>query len=840
MKLPFRSAISLTLLVGMCLIALAVVASYLSVSSLFEGARLESQAQAAAGMAQATITDAKAAESLQRRYLLTGASSDFAAYEQARLQLRSAIDRVKALQPGAALTNGPALAALMSRQIELMDQAVQARQQTGLEAATALMANEANRQLHADIDGLVAQLAAGEASRREAAEQKSRRSSGTTKRLILLGGVLSLLLFGWTVLIMRRSQAQHRRIRSQLSDSEAMSRAVTESMAEGLVTATQDGLIVNANAAARQMFGHQLEAMVGREVNMLLPPRYRMGFDAFYGALGRRSPGFREWDVQVRGFRRDESEFPVNVSFGDVTAGGRRLFTAIIHDITESTRAASALRDSEAQMRQMTDAVPALIAYVDKDERIQFQNRSYEELFGQARTEVQGKTVAEVIGPELYAQVQPYIREVLEGKPVRYEREHAMPGGELREYVVNYFPRYGEGEEAKQVIGFFTLGTDVTELKRIDRMKSEFVSTVSHELRTPLTSIRGSLGLVWGGVTGELPEQARNLVGIAKSNCERLIRLINDILDSEKIESGKMRFELQALELEPLLELAIAANEGFSAQHNVQLQLRVPPHALRIHVDSDRLIQVITNLLSNAIKFSPSGGRVLVAASALKNRIRVEISDKGPGIPEEFRDRIFQKFSQADSSDTRLKGGTGLGLNISKAIMERMDGTMGFVTETGAGSTFFLELPEWREAPPVTAPASLYGLDRPRILVCEDDPDVARLISIILDKAGFDADIAHTAEQARDHLKMESYAAMTVDIQLPYENGLELIAEIRKQGSTAELPVVVVSVISEEARLHGNHHDLAISDWVEKPLDEQRLVRCVRRAVKRSRAEVGG
>jgi signal transduction histidine kinase len=146
----------------------------------------------------------------------------------------------------------------------------------------------------------------------------------------------------------------------------------------------------------------------------------------------------------------------------------------------------------------------------------------------------------DVLGPQLYDQVKGHVGEALAGYSVRYEREQATPGGERRDYVMNYFPRYGEGDEQGKVIGFSSLGNDVTELKRIDRMKSEFVSTVSHELRTPLTSIRGSLGLISGGVTGELPAQAKNLVGIAKSNCERLIRLINDILDSEKIESGKM------------------------------------------------------------------------------------------------------------------------------------------------------------------------------------------------------------------------------------------------------------------------------------------------------------
>ncbi|MGH6640232.1 MAG: PAS domain S-box protein, partial [Polaromonas sp.] len=840
MKLPFRGSINLALYLGlglMVLIGLGSAASYLTLNSLIRDAQQETRTQETVILMERVVSGIKTAESLQRRYLLTGTAKDLAAYQQARAGVRQALLRGRAAQPA---TDGHqdwrTLESAVARRIELMEQAVTARQQAGLEAATAIVGSEPNRQLHDEIDALVHRINSTEALTLEHAKAGTRQTAQTVKLLILWGGLLSLGVLAWAILMIIRSQAEHRRLEARLSDSEAMGRAVTESMAEGVVTATQDGVIVNANAAALQLFGYGLDDLVGRKVAMLLPTRYQMGFTAFFGALASRPRGFRESDTKVLGLRRDGTEFPANVSFGDATVGGRRLFTAIIHDTTESSRIGEALRDSEAQLRQLTDTVPALIAYIDKQQRFQFHNKAYEEAFGLARKQIHGKTMLEVMGPAFYAGVQSHVLEALAGYPVRYEHEQVTASGERREYVMNYFPRYGEDNEQDQVIGFFAQGNDVTELKRIDRMKSEFVSTVSHELRTPLTSIRGSLGLVWGGVTGELPEKAKSLVGIAKNNCERLIRLINDILDSEKIESGKMRFELQTLELAPLMELALAANEGFAAQHNVKLVLRTPRVPVQVNVDSDRLIQVVTNLLSNAIKFSPAEGLVQIVVRRESGRVRVEISDSGPGIPEEFRGRIFQKFSQADSSDTRQKGGTGLGLSISKAILERMEGSIGFTTESAVGTTFFFELPEWREAPPVTAPMSLYAVARPRILVCEDDPDVARLIGMMLDKGGFDADMAHTAAQARDYLKMESYAAMTVDIKLPYENGLELIRELRREKRTAELPVLVLSVTAAEARLHGNHQALAISDWLEKPLDEQRLLQCLRRAIKSSRA----
>jgi PAS domain S-box-containing protein len=367
---------------------------------------------------------------------------------------------------------------------------------------------------------------------------------------------------------------------------------------------------------------------------------------------------------------------------------------------------------------------------------------------------------------------------------------------------------------------------DISEFKRVDQMKSEFVSMVSHELRTPLTSIRGSLGLIAGGVAGSLPEPVRNLVDIAKNNCERLIRLINDILDTEKIESGKMGFELKEVELGRLLEAAIAANEGFAAQHNVTLTLAAPEEPVPVNVDGDRLNQVITNLISNAVKFSPAGKAVEVSLGRHAGWARVEIRDHGGGIPEEFRVRMFQKFSQADSSDSRSRGGTGLGLNISKAIVERLGGNIGFETPEDGGTRFYFQLPTLLRA------EDIGGVEpgRPVVLVCEDDPQIASVIAGMLDKAGFAADLAFTAAEARRRALRGMYAAMTVDLRLPDQHGVALIRTLREAPVTAELPIIVVSAICEEGRLQLNDQSNTVSEWLEKPIDENKLMTAVRLA----------
>lgn len=236
---------------------------------------------------------------------------------------------------------------------------------------------------------------------------------------------------------------------------------------------------------------------------------------------------------------------------------------------------------------------------------------------------------------------------------------------------------------------------DITERKKVDRLKNEFVSVVSHELRTPLTSIRGSIALLLGGKMGEFPEKAMKLLNIADKNCDRLLLLINDILDIEKIESGKMRFNMQSVNINKLVHDAITNNRLYADKYHVSIIAKNTCENLLVHGDSDRLMQVLTNLISNAAKFSNANGVVEVSVELNNNNenVRISVRDHGVGISPDFRPRIFQKFSQADSSSTRGKSGSGLGLSISKAIIEKHNGVLSFESIPGQGATFYFDLP---------------------------------------------------------------------------------------------------------------------------------------------------
>lgn len=231
---------------------------------------------------------------------------------------------------------------------------------------------------------------------------------------------------------------------------------------------------------------------------------------------------------------------------------------------------------------------------------------------------------------------------------------------------------------------------DITERSRLEQAKNEFVSIVSHELRTPLTAINGSLGLILGTVRSQLTPTLLNLIEIANRNGLRLLALINDLLDMEKLMAGKMALSSSPHAVTPLVRYSVELIAPFSREHQVQIIFEPGTDAL-IRVDADRFNQAMSNLLSNAIKFSPTGGRVWVNTRLQEGRIRISIRDEGPGIPDAFRARVFEKFAQADSADNRQKGGTGLGLAISRELIERMDGSIGYHTEMGKGTEFFLE-----------------------------------------------------------------------------------------------------------------------------------------------------
>ena len=390
-----------------------------------------------------------------------------------------------------------------------------------------------------------------------------------------------------------------------------------------------------------------------------------------------------------------------------------------------------------------------------------------------------------------------------------------------------------------KVLGAVTVIHDVTELKNTEKLKNEFVSIVSHELRTPLTSIRGSLGLLVSGMMGEFPDKAKKLIEIANNNCERLLLLINDLLDIEKIEAGKMDFQLSKADLNQVVKETIDSNKMYAERFGVSIELMPSESNIQVLVDSSRLMQVLSNLISNACKFSPKDGKIIVTVEQKNANARVSVSDNGPGISAEFKPRIFQKFSQADSSATRGKGGTGLGLNISKTIIGKLGGTLDFMSNPNEGTTFYFDLPVSYETPVqiMDSITAMHGVTR-RLLICEDDQDQSDYLKLLLESAGFIVDVAPTVAEAKVLLATHEYKALLLDLILPDQDGIAFIRELRANERTVNLPIIVISVIAQTGRALLSGDAVSVIDWLDKPIDFNKLLTSINRVKKKSDTSV--
>ncbi|SNS69556.1 MULTISPECIES: response regulator [unclassified Azospirillum] len=533
----------------------------------------------------------------------------------------------------------------------------------------------------------------------------------------------------------------------------------------------------------------------------------------------------------------------------DGRVGGIIIFTEFI---TERKEAESEIRHLATHLQVMLDSADAAFISTDVDGTIQIFNRGAERMLGYEAHELIGRQTpvlfhdpAELAGvlnrlrQEGIAINSPFealVHDARQGRPSQREWTMVDRDG-------NRFPallsvnalRSADG----QIQGFLGIANNISQLREADRLKAEFISTVSHELRTPLTAIRASLGMVNSGLFGDLPEEARQLTDIAQQSTERLIRLINDLLDIEKIASGKMRFEMKPHQLRTLLRQTVQDNEALAGRAGVTLQLEEGLSEATVQGDADRLVQTFTNLVSNAVKFSPAGSSVRISVTGLRpNWVRVSIIDQGCGIPEEFRPRIFQRFAQADSSDSRAKGGTGLGLAITREIVERHGGQVSFETTVGNGTRFHVDLPVLDDLP-VTAlladDEAEAGAAMPaaQVLVCEDDPDIARLLGLMLSQAGFEAVLATDGEEALRLLRERRFDAMTLDLLLPDVSGLTLFDKIRALPAGRDLPIIIVSAIADQGRETLNGEAVGIIDWLAKPIDPDRLIRAIGRAIAR-------
>jgi PAS domain S-box-containing protein len=415
--------------------------------------------------------------------------------------------------------------------------------------------------------------------------------------------------------------------------------------------------------------------------------------DAFHDAVRKAAAGEQALDRVVRVVRPD-GEMPCLHLRGEleVDAAGTpvRLF-GTAQDVTELERVSRALRESEERYRRMVEAAGDIIYEADVEGRFTYANPATLRILGYETGEVIGRRYTALMRADYHAvAAEFYARQVRERLATTYFEFPAVTRGGSEVWIGQIVQLVWAGDG---VAGWHAVARDISAQREVDRLKSEFVAVVSHELRTPLTSIRGSLGLLASGKAGALTDRGQRLVQIAVQNADRLVRLINDILDIERLESGLVSLARRRVTAASLVDAALATVGGLSEAAAVRIDVSPLPPDAALCADPDRLVQVLTNLLSNAVKFSPRGTTVRLCVRRTEAGTEFRVEDQGRGIPPEELESVFIRFHQVDSSDSRDKGGTGLGLAISRSIVEHHGGRMWVESELGRGSTFSFVIP---------------------------------------------------------------------------------------------------------------------------------------------------
>jgi len=511
-------------------------------------------------------------------------------------------------------------------------------------------------------------------------------------------------------------------------------------------------------------------------------------------------------------------------------------------ELDERQRIEEELRVSQVKLARILDIADDAIISINSEQCISLFNQGAEKIFGYSAQEVMGQKL-DILLPLRFAQAhRQHVSDF--GKSASLARRM----GERREL----FGQRKDGSEfpAEASISKINMGEevyytvilrDVTERKQIERMKDEFVSVVSHELRTPLTSIHGSLGMLSSGLLKADSDQGKRLLQIATDSTDRLVRLINDILDIERIESGKVKMAREICNLADLIQSAVNVIQPLANKQGVTLG--ISNLSVRLLADPDRIVQTLTNLLSNAIKFSTTGETVWLEAQEQENQVLLTVKDTGRGIPEDKLESIFERFQQVDSSDSRNHDGTGLGLAICKSIVQQHGGRIWAESTLGKGSTFYFTLPTPRllsisasldgaavevHSSLPTQHSALSTQHSPLVLLCDDDQIICTELQSLLQQGGYRVVTVATGEEAIATASAQQPDVILLDLLMPGMNGWETMAVLKEQEATKHIPIVICSVYKS----NGNNNSITdFVDWVSKPIQESFLLQSLKQVV---------
>jgi len=634
--------------------------------------------------------------------------------------------------------------------------------------------------------------------------------------------------------------------------------AVLNSVIDALVLLDEGGLIIASNPAAERLFGYPTAEIGGRPLGLLIPDlrtSQQGGLAHFTAPVGI--------DHEHDGIRADGFTFPLRLDLSDFLYEGKLFYAALIRDDTSNKMAEEMAREVQeegveelerereesdnrrSEIRAIVDTSVDAIAFVFPDGTFDYIDTKFTEFFTLEESKIKGRNWLDML--PLVGRIFENPSEVIKLLANTASDEEL----ELREIVTQQWPQPRELElisrpvmtQRGRHLGRIYVFRDVTHEREVDRMKTQFVSMVSHELRTPLTSIKGFTEMILDEDAGEINEEQREFLGIVEANADRLIALVNDLLDISRIESGRVELKLDLADVDEMMTIVVATMAHLIEEKSQTLEVVVDQNLPQIQLDRDRIIQVLTNLLSNAYKYTQAGGVIRLSAEREDGFLRFAVADNGFGISEQDQEKLFTRFFRVDSELTREIGGTGLGLNIVKTIIEMHGGEVAVDSELGVGSTFGFTIPMVSDGVDGdTLPSEelveeiQFSAEGRTILVVEDEQDIAVLIRSLLEKAGYTVETAATGEEAWAYLQAGSHMPdlITLDIELPGMNGFELAARMAADPKTSDIPTLVISIYGDDPR----GDKLGLVQSLAKPIDRRQLLKKVSGMLGPAEAEV--
>ncbi|MDP4548092.1 PAS domain S-box protein [Marinobacter sp. MDS2] len=550
------------------------------------------------------------------------------------------------------------------------------------------------------------------------------------------------------------------------------------SAAQGMALVSLEGRWMDVNEAITKLFGYSREELLATNFQTLTHPEdLESDLALLHDLLAGR---IDQYQMKKRYYRRDGSVMYALLSVGLVRDENRLPlhYVSQIQDISVEHQALEELEENGAFLLQLFDSLADAVLVIDSDTRIVGHNLAAVTLF-ELPTDATGSPLSARL-PELTERLDGSNSPGSAGLLARWNTTLTIVGKQPLPLELSLTQILSSGETDPRWV---LVARDLSESQRNELLKNQFVSTVSHELRTPLTSISGSLGLIAGGALGEIPDRIGGMLRIAQQNTQRLVQLVNDLLDLNKLSADEMNLNIQRVEVSTILGQAMEQMKGYAIPYGVELRITGDPSG-HIKADPDRLLQILFNLVSNACKFSPRGATVDIHCEPhAEDGALISVVDRGPGIPQAFRSRIFERFAQADSAENRVKGGTGLGLAVTRELVERMGGVIGFESQEGDGARFWFRFPRAEVRLPRESAAA-------RVLHVEDDDDLAAVVRGQLGAVAR-VDRAETLREAHERLRQTSYDLILLDLKLEDGDGLSLWEAVHR--SQPDVPVVILS-----------------------------------------------